>query len=311
MVGIRRLFFDEAADEERHERVRLGLRPADRILRRDDAVLRRVARVLEHDARPEARIVERRPVRSSSRCPVTSGTADVVGPFETESVTVEPREPSDPPDGSCRVTSPAARSESTSIRETSKPAERSSAAAWSYGAPTTLGTVTGLGPLDTLIRTCVPSTTTVPALGDWAVTEPSSRSELTSTTWATSPARVSSATASSLVCPTTLGIGDLGLAGRDVDADDLALVDPRALGRELGEDEALLDVRVRNAPHLRDEPLVLDQRFGLSLLDADDIRNRDGAGALEAVGDRLVQEPGRDEQREQRAERDEPGPERP
>ena len=183
---------------------------------------------------------------------VTSGTAEVDGPFETETVTVEPREPSDPPFGSWSVTIPAAWSESTSIRETPKPARWSSDAACSYGSPTTFGTVTGRGPFDTLIRTCVPSTTTVPAPGDCPVTVPSSRSELTSTTWASSPARVSSATASSARLADDARNRHLRLPGGDVDADDLALVDARPLGRVLREDDALLDVRVRHAPNVRE-----------------------------------------------------------
>ena len=97
------------------------------------------------------------------------------------------------------------------MRDTTKPARCSSEAAWSYGRPTTFGTFTGRGPFDTLTRTCVPSTTTVPALGDCAVTVPSSRSELTSTTCAISPERVISATASATDWPTTLGIATSGL----------------------------------------------------------------------------------------------------
>ena len=53
-----------------------------------------------------------------------------------------------------------------------KPARWSSEAACSYGRPMTLGTVTGFGPRETLIRTGVPSTTTVPGAGDWPVTVP-------------------------------------------------------------------------------------------------------------------------------------------
>ena len=125
---------------------------------------------------PAASSVER---ATTASCPVTSGTAPVVGPLDTESVTVEPREASEPPSGSWLTTMPAARSESTSMRVTSNPAPRSSAAAWSYGRSTTLGTVTGRGPFETLIRTRVPSTTVVPACGNCPVTRPSSSSELT------------------------------------------------------------------------------------------------------------------------------------
>ena len=41
-------------------------------------------------------------------CVVTSGTADVDGPLETVTVTVDPFEPSEPPDGVCEMTIPAA-----------------------------------------------------------------------------------------------------------------------------------------------------------------------------------------------------------
>ena len=90
---------DEAADEERDDRVRLGLRAADRVLRDDDAVEASGRRC------PRARRAYRKPASSSVVCAiatswvVTSGTADVDGPFETESVTVEPFEPSEPPLG--------------------------------------------------------------------------------------------------------------------------------------------------------------------------------------------------------------------
>ena len=68
---------DEASDEERDERVRLGLRAADGILRDDDAVERRIVGVLEHDARAEAGSLERRlgdgdVLRRDVRAPRTS-----------------------------------------------------------------------------------------------------------------------------------------------------------------------------------------------------------------------------------------------
>jgi len=77
---------------------------------------------------------------------VTSGTADVDGPLDTVTVTVDPFEPSEPPLGVWLVTMPAAWSESSSMRETLNPARWSSDAAWSYGRPTTFGTETGFGP---------------------------------------------------------------------------------------------------------------------------------------------------------------------
>ena len=96
------------------------------------------------------------------------------------------------------------------MRVTPNPARWSSAEAWSYGSPTTFGTSTGFGPFETLIRTCVPSTTTVPGWSDCAVTVPSSRSEFTSETWTLRPAAVSSRTAESRSCPTTVGTVTFG-----------------------------------------------------------------------------------------------------
>ena len=67
-----------------------GLRAAGRILGEDDPVLARVGRVLVLDVDDEARLLERLRRRSSSWL-VTSGIVDSFGPFETISVTVEPR----------------------------------------------------------------------------------------------------------------------------------------------------------------------------------------------------------------------------
>ena len=85
------------------------------------------------------------------------------------------------------------------------------------------------------------------------MTVPSSRSEFTSTTWASSPARVSSATASSTLWPTTLGMVTFGLPEDTSMKITSPLSTLRALGRLLREDEALLDVRVRDAPDPWDE----------------------------------------------------------
>jgi hypothetical protein len=77
--------------------------------------------------------------------------------------------------------------------------------------PTTFGTGIGLGPLETLIRTCVPSTTISPAFGACAVTELTSSPELISTTRKRKFASRSAATASSRLRPTTLGTCTFGL----------------------------------------------------------------------------------------------------
>ena len=117
------------------------------------------------------------------------------------------------------------------------------------GLPTTFGTSTGLGPFETLIRTGVPSTTTVPGEGlggdaalvlvrvhlDDARDEAGAR-ELRD--------------ASSTRLPDDARDRDLRLARGDLDDDDGLLVDAGALRRLLLEDEALLDVGVGHAAHL-------------------------------------------------------------
>ena len=230
------------------------------ILRDDDAVERRVVRVLEHDARAEAgglegrlrdRDVLGRHVRDGRRS---------TGPLETESVTVEPFELSEPPFGSWLVDDARGLVGVDVDRGTTpNPARWSSDAAWSYGRPTTFGTVTGLRALrdvDPHLRAL--DDDRCPALGDCAVTVPSSRSELTSTTCAFE------ARARELRDRVLDGLADdardrhLRLPGGDVDADDRLLVDARALGRVLREDDALLDVRARDAADVRDEPGLLD-----------------------------------------------------
>ena len=131
--------------------------------------------------------------------------------------------------------------------DTPKPALWSSDAAWSYGRPTTFGTLTGRGPVETLIRHARALDDDGARLGRCAVTVPASRSELTSTTCASSPASVSSATALSRVWPTTLGIVTSGLP-EETSIETLVPSSTRgALGRVLREDDALLDVRVRDA----------------------------------------------------------------
>src|SRR6187399_3034720 len=75
----------------------------------------------------------------------------------------------------------------------------------------TLGTATGLGPDETLIRTEEPATTTTPAFGACAVTWFACCDELTCTTLGWSWRRVSSATAALRDLPTRLGTVTFGL----------------------------------------------------------------------------------------------------
>src|SRR5262245_45181960 len=142
---------------------------------------------------------------------ITSGTVDVAGPFETCRTTAACSAVSWLPAGDWSTTSPEGRSESTSCRRTAKPAVLSCADAWSYWSPTTEGRNTCLGPLDLLMRTFEPSTTTVPAFGSWATIVSAGWSEGTLCTFATRFAPASAATASVAVLPTTPGTATLGL----------------------------------------------------------------------------------------------------
>src|SRR5262249_16716502 len=100
---------------------------------------------------------------------------------------------------------------STFLRATAKPAFCSVALAWSNRRPTTYGTPTGFGPLDTLICTLEPLSTIVPACGNCPVTVSGGLLEWIDTTLYFRPAVVSEATASSRVLPKTSGTVTFGL----------------------------------------------------------------------------------------------------
>src|SRR2546430_3656795 len=98
---------------------------------------------------------------------VTSGTAVVVGPFETVNVIVEPFGCSVSPAGLCPVTVPFGSFDSCCTGgATAKPAPWRAEIADSTGCPITGGTATGATPFETLIRTTVPSTTREPGRRD-------------------------------------------------------------------------------------------------------------------------------------------------
>src|SRR5207244_4218668 len=101
--------------------------------------------------------------------------------------------------------------ESTSTRDTLKPAACSSELAESNDWPITGGTPIGFGPLETLMRTFVPWTTCVPPGGSCAITCPCGLSELIVCGSAFRCASVSAATASVDCSPTTDGTADFGL----------------------------------------------------------------------------------------------------
>ena len=153
--------------------VEVGLRVAGQVLGGGDAVERLVVRVL-----PLPRRGSRRHGASRSRRRRSAGDVGARSPssaFETESVTDEPFDAVELPGGSCDD-SPAGRLDSTVTRPTVNLAD------WScWPRPRTSGRRRsgrrpGLGPLETLIRTDEPSTSTVPDRGFCAVTIPDGRS---------------------------------------------------------------------------------------------------------------------------------------
>ena len=96
----------------------------------------------------------------------------VCGPFETESVTDEPLRRRRVARRALGDDDPRPAGRSRRRRD-----RRRSPADWSCGAPrvvepTTVGTAIGFGPVEKLIRTDAPSTSTVPARGSCAVTMP-------------------------------------------------------------------------------------------------------------------------------------------
>src|SRR5579862_1649837 len=102
----------------------------------------------------------------------TSGTVEVVGPFETVSETTEPF-PAEVPDcGLWSITVFAGWSFGTYRVLTLKPAACSVELAWSIGSVSTFGTAIGCGPFETLMRTGWPCVSFSPGGGDWAVTWP-------------------------------------------------------------------------------------------------------------------------------------------
>src|SRR5213075_390069 len=102
--------------------------------------------------------------------PVTSGTCVAAGPFDTESVIVDPLDTLVPACGVSETTTPCAESDSTSTRCTTKPAPWSADLALAYGCCVTSGTAIGFAPRETLMWTTVPLMTLSPACGCCAVT---------------------------------------------------------------------------------------------------------------------------------------------
>ncbi len=101
--------------------------------------------------------------------------------------------------------------ESTYVGLTLKPAWLSVAVASPIVFPTTPGTVTGVGPLETLIRTFVPETTCVPTFGSDAVTSSAGVVDWTSCTSGTRCTAFSALIASSDFRPFSVGTATFGL----------------------------------------------------------------------------------------------------
>ena len=226
-------------------------------------------------------------------------------------MTVEPFELFVPPFGSWSTTIPFASSESTSTRAGTKPARWSSEAACSYGRPIDVGDGHRLRPARHVdAHLTYPRRRPSRALGSGPVTVPGSFSESTSTTCASSPAVVSSATASVVRLPDDARNRHLGLPGRDVDRHDRVLLDLRPLGRALGEDEALLDVGVGDVANAWSEPAVEDLVDGERPFDAHDVGHCDGLCLLQLALDDLEEQESAGDGREHGAQTEKPRPDR-
>src|SRR6266550_2376410 len=141
---------------------------------------------------------------------VTSGTVEVVGPFDTMTVIVVPGGWSVPGPGLVLTTVSFGASDFTSLRKTANPLPRRIEFAESNVEPTTFGTAIGFGPFETLRLTCVPCFTDKPAVGDCEITCPWGLSDSVGMALPFSFASWRSDSALSSGSPTTLGTSVLG-----------------------------------------------------------------------------------------------------
>src|SRR6185312_16582988 len=139
--------------------------------------------------------------------PTTSGTEVCCGPLETTTVTSDPRATLWPAAGEVEITSPAGTVPSgcCTTRLTLKPAAVSCLIAFCWLSPTTVGTCTGAGPLETINATVESSFACAPPAGLCASTWPAGLPLAVRSTATFNPAARSSALADCTPWPTTCG----------------------------------------------------------------------------------------------------------
>src|SRR5262245_36593927 len=141
--------------------------------------------------------------------PCTAGTFTVPCPFETESVTVEPRATCAASGGSWSTTTPCGCAELTVSVFVCSPCCASNCSALSACTPTTFGTVTCPGPVDTTAIICDPSSRDAPASGAWPTTSPGVPLPVLRTNSTLKPASVAVRSASACCRPTSDGTLEL------------------------------------------------------------------------------------------------------
>jgi hypothetical protein len=141
--------------------------------------------------------------------PTTFGTETCAGPVETTIFTEEPTFTLAPAVGLSLITLPEATVllEAVVTVPSTKPAPVSAVVAAAWVSPTTLGTETFAGPLETTMFTAEPAFTLLPAVGLSLITFPEATVllEAVVTVPSTKPAPVIAVVAAAWVSPTTLG----------------------------------------------------------------------------------------------------------
>ena len=147
--------------------------------------------------------------------PTMFGTLTGAGPVDTTMFTAEPAATLVPATGLWLITLPAGTVllDAVVTVPTTKPAPVIAVVAAACVSPTTLGTLTVAGPVDTTMFTAEPKFTLVPAVGLWLITLPDGTVLLDAvvTVPRTKPAPVIAVVAAACVLPTTFGT--LTLAG--------------------------------------------------------------------------------------------------